>query len=525
MNSDWQPATADIAPISPQETRVIDAHSNTQPALSKKQQRWILLGIFFAYFAIWWLANAPALITPWWVSDDFALSTGFSLDHILGNGRPLAIPLYYLMSLESGVYGAQINMVARLVQGGLHAGATLLIATVLARRSNSYMAYVAAALFLLYPFNGEAVLWRAASMIPVAMMTSLLGFLAAERGAIERRPVWLVVGSVLVALSVLIHQLGGTAAIVLWCLVLVADPRPATRVNLLLGAFLGIGYLVGAGLSVLSTKLWLNGLMPRGGISLDLSAKYSYVSDLISRLIWDSYSTPIRRLQVAIVLMGLLAVLAQLVVRGRPIPDRLVGAAGWLLLFFAPFGPLLISGESPRSARMYYLAPLIFVGSVMVIDAAVREWRLVRWTLVSANVLLLTLYLPVAWANAGAFVTLYTRDVAAIRAAEATALQQNDGNAVDFVFLNTGDYLRSWDVQEVRPGVPRSDVDEFSDSKLSAFLISWSFAPLVTRFTEQTVTFDDAYAHQCAATCSAQPVKEPLVVFPLAGGDISCVCP
>ncbi len=489
------------------------------------QRRLVALALYLAYFALWGIANLPALITPWWVSDDLALGSGFSLNHIFSNGRPLAIPFYYLISLESGPYGAAINVVARIAQGAIHAASALIIAYVLARRANTRIAYAAATIFLLYPFSGESVLWRSAAIIPVAALISLLGFLVAERGVASANPVWSAVGGLLVTVGVLVHQLGGVAAIVLWCLVLLVDNRPATRANLHLGLWLGAGYLMGGALSVLSTKLMLHGLMPRGGMSLDLDAKVPYVVDLVRSVAWDSHRTPMAILQAGLVMCALVAIVFQLSIQETRLADRLVRAAAWVMLLFAPFGPMLITVESPHSARMFYFSPLIFVGSVLAIHAVVRDYRSVRWSLAGATVLLIMFYLPVAWANAGAFVTLYRRDVASIRSAEATALRQNNGNPVQFVFVKPNDYLRSWDVQEVRVGLPQSDVDRSSDSKGSAFIVPWAFEPLITWYTEQSVTHDQKFALECANTCNDQPVKTPFAVFPLEGGAISCVCP
>ncbi len=388
-----------------------------------RDRLWVVYSLFFS---VWLAANFSAFSGAWWYADDFLFFDYSRLELLKGSlhhGRPGFGILLQFLHFEMPPEATVMNRVSRLFQGAMHVGA----AVVFYRMVRPFLSPVGAALtavpFLLWGLNGEATLWRAASMYPAAALLSLGGMHWIVQGWEIRRWSLISAGAILCLAAALTNQAAVTAGIMGYLIVvslrgvsLGFDPK---RMALEVGTVLPF-FLVAAVISALLAQHFGS---DRGGFADDWVAKWKFFGELTrSFLFFDGIYSPLTRWLHGLLIAGGAIVWAVSIVRRKldawgttAVPLCL--AAG----FVVPYLPNLIIADSYPSLRIMYTAPLLMSAVIAL------TWRMgstlpgARGVLVALVVLLGGSYAILAWENGREYVALYGRDVESAAAIEALA--------------------------------------------------------------------------------------------------------
>ncbi|MCE7983938.1 MAG: hypothetical protein DYG89_22415 [Caldilinea sp. CFX5] len=498
-----------------------------------RQTKTIPLLIFLCYLALYSFANYPAISRAWWYRDDFALTetprpNKGQLD-TLKHGRPVNYLLLMTYQWEEGEQWATANVLLRLLQVAFHALAALVAGALLADRRRPWVSYCAVLLFLLYPFNGEPVLWRSALMNPLAALLSLLGVALLSRSSLREQPavaalptakqartrLVTVGGILLIALAMVTHQQAALAGLVVW---VVAVGQWAMSPKLPTGWWRGTlwvvgGYALGALLSRLCIYLFF-GPAGRAALSTAWWEKVQFALTLNRLYLWsDYYPAWLAGLHLLLVAGGMAA--AGFYLR-RSWPG-LLALPALVTLFVLPYAAVLVTAESWPAWRVTYLAPFLLIGAWLLLDRCLASYRLFRFGNFFLLALLLAGYVPMAWRNAAEYVMVFDQDLAEVRAIEAwAATQPNQPTAI--VVATAPDYIRTWNPYAVQYMQ--------ADSKVSAFLADWTIAPMFTFFTDLTPRqYEPETKHACVQLCRHPPDDPPFSRHLLQSDNVICICP
>ncbi len=506
-----------------------------------RQAKTIPLLIFLCYLALYSLANYPAISRAWWYRDDFALTetprpNKGQLD-TLKHGRPVNYLLLMTYQWEEGEQWATANVLLRLLQVAFHALAALVAAALLADRRRPWVSYGAVLIFLLYPFNGEPVLWRSALMNPLAALLSLLGVAFLSHSSLREQPaaatrqanqqaradkplrgrLVTVGGVLLIALAMLTHQQAALAGLVVW---VVAVGQQAVQAQKLptgwwrSALWIVGGYALGSVLSRLCIYLFF-GPAGRAALSTAWWEKVQFALTLNQLYLWsDYYPAWLAGVHLLLVAGGIAATGFSL--RRRPWPG-LLALLALVSLFVLPYAAVLATAESWPAWRVTYLAPFLVIGAWLLLDSCFAPYRLLRFGNFFLLALLLAGYAPMAWRNAAEYVMVFDQDLAEVRAIEAWAATQPNQPAA-IVVATAPDYIRTWNPYAVQYMQ--------ADSKVSAFLADWTIAPMFTFFTNLTPQQDEpATKHACVQLCRHPPDDQPFSRHRLQPDDVICICP
>lgn len=376
-----------------------------------------------AFFAVWLVANAPALSGAWWYLDDYVYvmqpDAAALLRSALSRGRPVEALCHLSFLLDPCPDGATANVILRIVQGSLHALAATLIARWLVRESGTQAAALAALPFLLWPFGAEATLWRTALSYPLSAVIAMVALEALSRRRTLRAR---ATGGALVVIAMWAHPVPAFLTAAMWML------RPAVdllrkraldvRALKIEGAFLLGGYVVGGAASILIAQAIGDAAAARSALGFAPIEKLKLFGQLIANVIaFDLYPKIVVGLHVALLAFAALA----LTIRSRLVGARRAVAAAALVAFaglVAPFLAVLPVTESWPAWRVTYLGPLVFGTALVVVEVtAGAPW--VRWVgrlLVAAIAIA---YVPVARAVADDYRTMFLGDARIVAKAEA----------------------------------------------------------------------------------------------------------
>lgn len=144
------------------------------------------------------------------------------------------------------------------MQGGLHALVGVLAADLLWRETWRWTVFLSVLPFVLWPFNGEATLWRAAGQYPLAALLGLLGVQAIRRSS-EQPTLSSITGPSLIALGVLTNQSAAFAGAVVWVfvvgLIVLSDAQIRIKRVRREAIMLVSGYCIGGVASFLIARL------------------------------------------------------------------------------------------------------------------------------------------------------------------------------------------------------------------------------------------------------------------------------
>lgn len=490
-----------------------------QPSVASSHT-WSILFLF--YFGIWFFASVPASVAPWWAGDDYSFAQHFVARHNEEVGRPLANLVSSTLQWEIGPGGAEINVALRLLQGLLHVGAATGAAYILFRASRSRVALIAPALFLLWPYNGEAVLWRAAGQYPLAAFASVAGALLVSMALPARRWLTALAGSGLILAAVLVNQLGAAAGLVVWgCALVVMQSAPGRR-DLAVAGWMVAAWGAGAIASAAIMRAALGSEPGRVQIATSVAAQFGYLVRLWSDFLLKPFALLQHTWQaVLLIAFGVLFVV-HLVSGREPLSGRLIRLGALAAIFVLPFAPALVTTEAPTSMRVLYLAPFLLVtaciGIAVWAPQPVRDPRIT----VLMTALLLVLYLPKASANAGDFVNVYRADLATLQQIEATLTEDAQGAPPSLVVADRSTYFRSDDPHNVLTVLN-------GDGELSAFLVPWAGHYFIEGWSNLTPDTDAAHVKACSLACldaaSSQGTLGPFTLLALPESGDSCLCP
>lgn len=479
--------------------------------------------LFLLFLLLWWMANLPATAQAWWTTDDYAHAVSYNWWHNFEQGRPLANWITETLTWETGAAGGVVNVAMRTLQGMAHAGVALMAALLLYRRTGASVALMAPLLFLLWPYNGEAVLWRAAGSIPVSALFSAIGALLVDASLARKRWPLAALGMLAVVAAMLWQQLGAATGLLLWTMVLVVQPQPVSRRDFLGALWLGAGYTAGALLSKAIARTQLGDLPGRDQLATDLASKADYLFRLWREFVWPPYSMPQRYAQALMGALLVVALLAWIARSQEPAAAKGVRLVALVSLLLLPFVPVLLTASSPTSARILYLAPLLLVTLTVAgapwLDAQLR----LRGATIGLAAMLLAIYLPMAALNAADYPAVYAADLRALGALESR-LQGASGpaGATNLVIADYTQYLRAFDSYSVLR-VPNAE------SKLSAFVLPW-VSPAFLKWRSTLAPRADAEAvRMCTVACiqaalaTGQP--SPFQLLPMEQANSHCLCP
>jgi len=473
----------------------------------------ILIGIFLGYLLLWTIANWPALTTAWWASDDYAILRHFDPFHNLQLGRPLEALHHWGMTWEASPNRHWLNLLFRYGQGLLHCLAAFLAALLLYRATLCRRSWLYLLLFLLWPFHGEAVLWRA-SAITTGAALSMVGLLLIVHG--YTRNAWgkQLIGLLLVAAALLAHQLAALIALVVWLLATTFSiPGQWIAPWQFLWRLL-LGYLLGALATLYLIQQFALGL----GRAAPATAWFDKAI-LAAKLNALLLAAPVYPMSLRLVQP--LFLLTAIVLWGYPWATK-GHQWGWrpliglLTLFLLPYMPLLLVDETLLAPRNLYLGPFLLVGAALMIDQ-LSHWH--RPLLVSGAVVLLLIvaYLPLTWANVREFPQIYQHDrQTLLMIEEATSVAGANDAPVALVVATAPAYLRTWN--------PYAMPLMWGDAKKSAFLVEWA-APAFIEWQSSLTVLDAPGARQwCVDRCQPQQATPPFRLLRLDQGPW-CLCP
>jgi len=341
--------------------------------------------ITLIYFFTWTFANWPALHVAWWHSDDYAFGERSCLGLIhegLINGRPVA-GLWFATFCPNQVSDLDIyNILIRFIQGIFHCLAASIAALLILNQTKKWTAVIGAMAFLLWPFNGEAVLWRSAGLYPLGAFLGLLGVFSIHHNK-KFSLAYNIPGFLLIVLAMLTNVVSALSGILIWSLILILDIDENEEVIgkefIYKTALLALGYLLGGILSYLIASNYNIITDDRAAFASASSilTKPQYFFDLYYSSIFNRYLYPIW-LNILIFIVVLILI-TRLIIKIREHSYSLNLISLYLILsaclLLSPFFTLLLISENNTSWRVMYLSPFILTSIFVILLELIQNRR------------------------------------------------------------------------------------------------------------------------------------------------------
>jgi hypothetical protein len=324
----------------------------------------VLVAVLMALSSAYVVAAWPALSNAWWYCDDYARIVNLESSFVRAcqNGRPLESLWMATLQIDSSAGAWAHNIALRAAQAATHVGVAMFgglwLALVLRERSVIWVA----ALFLLWPLNAEAVLWRTAGSYPIGALLGVFAIWLAWPPAGHPKAGRLFAAAALVMAAALTNQ---TSSMIVWLLPCIAilggakELRCDRRVGFLLAA-----HVLAAVLSVLITHL-PEFATARATFSDDPLKKVRVLGRVLTRVwFWRSvFPLPV------IIGHGLLLVSVMLSIElfGASLRKVTAWVGGIASLSVIPFVPILVVGENYAPARVMYLGPWLIVAAWILV--------------------------------------------------------------------------------------------------------------------------------------------------------------
>lgn len=478
------------------------------------------LGLFLFYFIVWIAANWPALQQAWWSTDDYTLMLHYNIWHHMSLGRPIEALQHATLPYEYRRFGTTINIIMRYWQGILHCTVALSAAILLYRATKRPAIFISILLFLVWPFNGEAVLWRA-SALPLAACLSIIGTMLLLNGTIQNHRSsslsCYIFGIFFIILGGLAHQLAVMFGSLVWvCLTLLRNEL-TWRQFLREAVGIGIAYLLAIGSTVVMIQYTLRTLH-RATPTLDWQTKVHYLQALLENSLFIEYfPLPLQALHLLNLALAAGAIVYLIVV--KPLSGfKLLG--GFLVLLLLPFLPLLIIEESATAPRFLYLAPFILVVCLLILDSVFKRQWYTQWIVITVTLCTIILYFPISRQNADDFVRSFLADKQALAQIEAQIVSSQPTAPIapiTFAAATPPEYIRTWNPHELQY--------LWGDAKLSAYLVSWSVGPFTETFCSLPLQYAPDMNPLCTAQCTQSANGRPFYTAPLPDTTTYCICP
>ena len=493
---------------------------------SRMEQRRLLVfsTVLACYLLLWSISNWPALKEAWWSVDDFD-----QIEHAkeksmpdLYDGRVTWIIWYSTFFLEVTKERETYNILLRFFQGVIHSLAAAIASFLIWKQTRRLTAFLSMLPFLLWPFNGEAVLWRSAGNYPVAALLGLIGILAIWQNG---RKVFLysAIGSLCIVLAVLTIQISALAGLAVWIIIIslrILDRSSSSSVKkkfFLKTIIIVSSYIIAGLISYLIAKNYESFYIPRAVFATDVLAKLSYLAELNRKFIYSSFFPNwLNLLTVALLISTPTSLIVIAKRMGWSVGQVSLSLILLMSLFVIPYGPLLIIDQNWDSARLFYLSPLLIAGFWIMLDRCIGKQ--IWGKLASACILIPILvgYVNIARINSSDYIKLFRGDLQLLRKIENYELRDPIENRNVFV-ATFPDYVRDWNPYKLNY--------LNGDSKNSAFLKSWSANSFIRLFSSLKTTEDATTKRICLGICeSRKHIQEPQLIE-IESKGATCVCP
>jgi hypothetical protein len=393
--------------------------------------------LVFICFACLWVAQFwPGLRHAWWSADDYWAAQWDSSqrwgDFVLGDGRPLLGVWSYTFLLDNTADKYAANIVLRSIQGAVHVLSATLIARLLWSVARSPVVVLTVLPFLLWPFNADAVLWRAGSLYAIATLLAVIGLSAIRSRPAKFSWIYWTGGAVLCGSSMLAIQPAAFASVLVFIVVamlaVIEEQDVPWRRLSREALFVAAGVVVGAAIS-----LWLIKTHPhadrnwnRSQLAFNWRDKYAFLLQLNRTVLFfpGFYPWYLQAVHAAFAISAFagvaslgVATVSQGIARSRA-ALVLLALASCLVV---PYSAQLVVGESLPFLRTMYLGPLILTAFGVAAFAATRRYRWIRFVVTLLPVVAAVMYWPIAWVHSGEYVQAYHGDLRQLRAAEDAA--------------------------------------------------------------------------------------------------------
>jgi hypothetical protein len=396
--------------------------------------------VFFVFGFLWALAFWPALHNAWWYADDFWLGewTGAQRwgSFVIGNGRPLLGFWSYSFLLDRSPNDQWANILLRWFQGGVHVLNVTLLARLLWGVVRRWTAVLAALPFLLWPFNGDAVLIRSASFYAIAALLSFLGLLAIRVNDSHWNGLYWVSGAFLCGLSMLAMQTSAFASIAVW-IVLVGltaiqlEPLPWRRL-LREGMFVAAGIMIGAAISywlIKTRPIPLSLFAGRGDVAFDFHRALRILGriDALAIVFPSFYPWWLQVLHVLLIASTLFAIILfgwTEYKRAKTIWRPILVLVCLVLCLAVPFSAQVVAGgQDAVVLRTLYLAPILFSACTIFTFQLFRHRVWLERATMALLLLILISYWPISREHAAEYVKCYQADMADLGEVEQHAAE------------------------------------------------------------------------------------------------------
>jgi hypothetical protein len=372
--------------------------------------------------------------------------------------------------------------------------------------------------FVLWPFNGEAVLWRMASEYPLAALISILGvYLATQEEKSESK--YKILAAILICIAVLANQLAALAGFVVWLLVVGCSEVQADfsfrKYRWRQFIFIISGYIVG-GLTSLIIIYQFAPTGDRSALASNFLEKLTFLVELNKLfIVWpEFYPGWLKGLHILLFAgsagwFALRSYRRRAAWKALAIPLLVLAS-----LFVVPYIPLLLVGESWPAFRSMYLAPFLFVMALNLFTLGDTDHPAAGW---APSLLLGTLlvgYFWIARVNSADYVKVFEGDLQILHQIELTAAEWK---ADQVTVASYPDYSYDWNPYQI--------TYLHGDSKISAFQFSYSWEPFIHLFSGLSTVKEDSISQACIAACYANEREHPFEYTHLNQGNTLCVCP
>jgi hypothetical protein len=483
--------------------------------------------LFAGFLIALFLLHGPALITPWWYMDDYNhYDPEYGIWQTLRGGWRTA-------RLLLGIWLAPIqwdappdsngwNLLFRWLLLALHAANATLIARLLWKRIGPSSAILSSLLFVLWPFQGQAVLWLSAAIYPIGTTLSLLGLIFILQGTPSKRsaPAKCLAGAALIAAAAQTNQAVAVAAPLLFLLLLALD--------LLLGERLSPK-------QVIRQLLWLSLPLAASGLLSTLIMRLTglsrlYDSSLIERIQFATtealnvlyqlplYSSFNATLNLLLTLAYLACLCWSLYHRFMRFPAFIGLAILPLLIAFGALAPVIASGSTWPSLRILHLLPLAFSSMAAVGFLLSRQCPPLRMLLTVLCLALPLSGIPNARKLASEYVALYQAEKTVFAQIEAAAASHGTSKVAFMDWSRSGPWREN----------PFSLASLYGDNLRTILHIDWGNWRAAYSMTQlQPIPPEEAESlrHQSHATALMLPHDDPFRFLFLPTHDTLLVVP
>lgn len=475
--------------------------------------KWAGWGVLIGFLALWLGAAWPGLGEAWWWADDFLIMEWKPAELPwlnIPSGRPLSAELFRLILLMKAPDGVLGNIWIRLGQGTLHVLSAWLVFGIFRRRISLGAAAGCALPFLLWPFNGEVVLWFGGLQHAAALFCGVLGVWML--GVSRWKWFWSAVAMMMCAMSPLHNQAHIGVPVVIWLATVWEryaggknpgeGPAGSAKVRgldlfrestavlggLLIGSIISIGYL----------HRYEN---TRGTYADSLGEQVKVAQELIYRwVIWpEFYPWTIPALHVLFLSTAIIVLIAAAIRRRSRWESALLG---WGLIGVGPLlilMPNLILKYQWPSFRMYY-GMSIYLGVILYMIFRMTGKR-GRGYILGLVVVLIGCYAMIHREVAGEYLRNYREDVRVIGRAVTMA---KEAQGTEILFVAPPHCGNTWN--------PNAHLLRYNHcgSMHSNFFIPWAWPALLRLHAPQlTIVTDEREMAQYTEFCQTLPPGPP----------------